>query len=178
MYQAFLGEKGKEGSEKGRERKEYCVLSNHCHIQILDVSHSLLTDFVSGLPFPPAPPPAPLEGLILRLPISKQLIDSNFSCLALLLACLSKIILLEQDLPEALPNGKVSFKSTVKPLLSGHLHNLPKCWLNRGCPLKRGFLTFVQCLLTMNLQRLLCTVLKFHVVKEAKEAVLYFVQDF
>ena len=30
----------------------------------------------------------------------------------------------------------------------------------------------------MNLQRLLCTVLKFHVVKEAKEAVLYFVQDF
>ena len=30
----------------------------------------------------------------------------------------------------------------------------------------------------MKLQRLLCTVLKFHVVKEAKEAVLYFVQDF
>ena len=30
----------------------------------------------------------------------------------------------------------------------------------------------------MNLQRLLCIVLKFHVVKEAKEAVLYFVQDF
>ena len=84
----------------------------------------------------------------------------------------------KQAADRALPNGKVSFKSTVKSLLSGHLHNLPKCRLNRGCPLKRGFLTFVQCLLTMNLQRLLCTVLKFHVVKEAKEAVLYFVQDF
>ena len=35
-----------------------------------------------------------------------------------------------------------------------------------------------QCLLTINIQRLLCTVIKFHVVKEAKEAVLYFVQDF
>ena len=81
-------------------------------------------------------------------------------------------------MPEALPNGQVSFKSTVKPLLSGHLHDLPKCRLNRGCPLNRGLLTIVQCLLMMNLQRLLCTVLKFHVVKEAKEAVLYFVQDF
>ena len=30
----------------------------------------------------------------------------------------------------------------------------------------------------INIQRLLCTVIKFHVVKEAKEAVLYFVQDF
>ena len=28
------------------------------------------------------------------------------------------------------------------------------------------------------IQQLLCTVIKFHVVKEAKEAVLYFVQDF
>ena len=35
-----------------------------------------------------------------------------------------------------------------------------------------------QCLLTINIQWLLCTVIKFHVVKEAKEAVLYFVQDF
>ena len=34
-----------------------------------------------------------------------------------------------------------------------------------------------QCLLTINFQRLLYTVIKFH-VKEAKEAVLYFVQDF
>ena len=30
----------------------------------------------------------------------------------------------------------------------------------------------------MFVQRLLCTVIKFHVVEEAKEAVLYFVQDF
>ena len=35
-----------------------------------------------------------------------------------------------------------------------------------------------QCLLTINIQRLLCTVIKFHVVEETKEAVLYFVQDF
>ena len=35
-----------------------------------------------------------------------------------------------------------------------------------------------QCLLMINIQRLLCTVIKFHVVKEAKEAVLYFLQDF
>ena len=35
-----------------------------------------------------------------------------------------------------------------------------------------------QCLLTINIQWLLCTVIKFHVVKEAKEAVLYFLQDF
>ena len=36
----------------------YCVLSNHCHIQILDVSHDLLNGFVSGLPFS-SPSPAP-----------------------------------------------------------------------------------------------------------------------
>ena len=30
----------------------------------------------------------------------------------------------------------------------------------------------------INIQQLLCTVKKFHVVKEAKEAVQYFVQDF
>ena len=38
-------------------------------------------------------------------------------------------------------------------------------------------LIFAQCLLTINIQRLVCTVIKFLVVKEAKEAVLYFVQD-
>ena len=38
----------------------YCVLSNHCHIQILDVSQDLLNGFVSGLPFSsPSPPPPP-----------------------------------------------------------------------------------------------------------------------
>ena len=30
----------------------------------------------------------------------------------------------------------------------------------------------------INIQQLLCTVKMFHVVKEANEAVLYFVQDF
>ena len=29
----------------------------------------------------------------------------------------------------------------------------------------------------INIQHLLCTVIKFHVLKGAKEAVLYFVQD-
>ena len=38
----------------------YCVLSNHCHIQILDVSHDLLNGFVSGLPFSSPPPPSPV----------------------------------------------------------------------------------------------------------------------
>ena len=33
-------------------------------------------------------------------------------------------------------------------------------------------------LLMINIQQLLCTVIKFHVVKEGKEALLYFVQDF
>ena len=28
--------------------------------------------------------------------------------------------------------------STVKPLLSGHLRDLPKCPLNRGSPLNKG----------------------------------------
>ena len=27
----------------------------------------------------------------------------------------------------------------MKALLSGHFRDLPKCPLNRGCPLKRGF---------------------------------------
>ena len=35
-------------------------------------------------------------------------------------------------------------------------------------------LKIAHCLLTINMQRLLCTVIKFYVVKEA---VLYFVQD-
>ena len=66
----------------------------------------------------------------------------------------------------------------MKPLLSGHLRDLSKRPLNRGCPLKKGFVKIAQCLLTINFHLLLCTVMKFHVVKEAKEAVQYFVQDF
>ena len=53
----------------------------------------------------------------------------------------------------------------MEPLLSGHLRDLP-------------VIKIEQCLLIINIQQLLCTVKKFHVVKEAKEAVQYFVQDF
>ena len=56
--------------------------------------------------------------------------------------------------------------NTVKPLLSGHLRDLPKCPLNRGCPLNKGC-KIAQCSLTINIQLLLCTVIKLHVVKEA-----------
>ena len=53
----------------------------------------------------------------------------------------------------------------MEPLLSGHLWDLP-------------VIKIVQCLLIVNIQQLQCTVKKFHVVKEAKEALQYFVQDF
>ena len=43
----------------------------------------------------------------------------------------------------------------------------------RGCPLNG---VCKNCAM-FNFQRLLCTVIKFHFVKEAKEAALYFVQD-
>ena len=33
----------------------------------------------------------------------------------------------------------VHFRITVKPLLSRHLRDPPKCLLNRGCPLNTGF---------------------------------------
>ena len=39
----------------------YCMLSNHCHIQILDVRHDLLNGFVSGLPFPSPPSPSKIS---------------------------------------------------------------------------------------------------------------------
>ena len=56
------------------------------------------------------------------------------------------------------------FKNTVKPLLGGHLRDLPKCPLNRECPPNRA-----QCLFK-NIQRSLCPVIKFH-------EMLYFGQD-
>ena len=69
--------------------------------------------------------------------------------------------------------------SIEKPLFSGQLRDLPKCPVNRRCQLNRGlFVKIVQCSLTINIQQLLWTVIKFHVVEEAKEAVLYFVEDF
>ena len=43
---------------------------------------------------------------------------------------------------------------TVKPVLSGHLRDLPKCLLNRGCPLNRGF---KNCTMFVNDQHLTVT---------------------
>ena len=55
---------------------------------------------------------------------------------------------------------------TVKPLLSGHLQDLPKCPFNRGCPLNRGC---KNCAMFINDQHstVLCTVIKLHVVNKA-----------
>ena len=36
------------------------MLSNHCHVQILNVPHDLLNGFVSGLPFSSPLPPSPI----------------------------------------------------------------------------------------------------------------------
>ena len=49
----------------------YCVLSNHCHIQILDVSHDLLNGFVSGLPFSSPPPPSAISNLLSPSPLGR-----------------------------------------------------------------------------------------------------------
>ena len=56
------------------------------------------------------------------------------------------------------------FPNTVKPLLSGHL----------------GVVKIAQCLLTINIQWLLCTVIKLHVVKEAiqRSSSLPFITNF
>ena len=83
-YQAFMRGTREVRSEKEKQRKETnfgdCVLSNHCHIKILDMSQDSLNVFVTGLSlslslFPlylPSPskissPLAPKEDLILRL---------------------------------------------------------------------------------------------------------------
>ena len=49
----------------------YCVLSNHCHIQILDVSHDLLNGFGSGLPFSSPPPPSSISNLLSPSPLGR-----------------------------------------------------------------------------------------------------------
>ena len=58
----------------------------------------------------------------------------------------------------------------VKPLLSGHLPDLPKCpliiILIEGVRLIE-VVKIAQCLLTINIQWLLCTMTKLHIVKEA-----------
>ena len=48
----------------------------------------------------------------------------------------------------------------MKPLLSGHPRDLPRCPLNKGFEI-------VICLLPSNIQRFLCTVIKFQVVNQA-----------
>ena len=52
---------------------------------------------------------------------------------------------------------------TVKPVLRGHLRTFPSVRLIE-------VVKIAQCLLTINIQRLLCTVIKLHVVKEAAQS--------
>ena len=40
--------------------------------------------------------------------------------------------------PVPTKESTIEYIVTVKPLLSGHLQDLPKCSLNRGCPLNRS----------------------------------------
>ena len=58
----------------------------------------------------------------------------------------------------------------MKPLLSGHLRDLPKSPLIRilieGVRLIE-VVKIAQCLLTINIQWLFCTMIKLHIVKEA-----------
>ena len=60
--------------------------------------------------------------------------------------------------------------NNVKPLLTRHLRDLPKCpliiILIEGVRLIE-VVKIAQCLLTINIQWLLCTVIKLHIVKEA-----------
>ena len=59
------------------------------------------------------------------------------------------------------------FKTAVKLVLSGHPQDLPKYPPTRGCQNLIKFMTIAQCLLTIHIQRFLCTVTKFQVVSEA-----------
>ena len=63
----------------------------------------------------------------------------------------------------------------MKPLLSAHPRDLPKCRLKRGCPLNRGF---KNCAKFVNDKHSTVTLCCEEGSKEAKEAVLYFLQDF
>ena len=51
---------------------------------------------------------------------------------------------------EARMNRGQNNNNTVKPLLSGHVRDLPKCPLNRGCPFDRGCKT---CAMSVMLNR-------------------------
>ena len=57
----------------------------------------------------------------------------------------------------------------MKLLLSGHLRDLSKCLLIEGVHLIR-VVKIAQCLLMINIQPLLCTVIKLRVVKEGIES--------
>ena len=59
-----------------------------------------------------------------------------------------------------LPGKLHVLKSTVKPLLSGPFGTFPSVRLIE-------VVKIAQCLLTINIQRLRCTTIKLHVVKEA-----------
>ena len=65
--------------------------------------------------------------------------------------------------------------NTVKPQLSGHFGTFLKCPLDRGC--KNCVFVFND---YINIQRLLCAVIKFHVVKKAIQSLssLPFVTNF
>ena len=65
--------------------------------------------------------------------------------------------------------------NTVKPQLSGHFGTFLKCPLNRGC--KNCVFVFND---YINIQGLLCAVIKFHVVKKAIQSLssLPFVTNF
>ena len=67
----------------------------------------------------------------------------------------------------------------MKPLLSGHLQDFRKCLLIEGVRLIE-VVNIAQCLLMINIQWLLCTVIELHVVKEAiqSSSSLPFVADF
>ena len=66
----FWGKRGKMEAKKGET-----VLSNHCHIQILDVSHDLLNGFVSGLPF--SSPPSSIKNLSSPIPLRRPDTQAN-----------------------------------------------------------------------------------------------------
>ena len=52
--------------------REYCILPNHCHIQILDLSHDFLNGFVSGLTLSSPPSSLPHRKSPLPYPFRKS----------------------------------------------------------------------------------------------------------
>ena len=71
--------------------------------------------------------------------------------------------------PDNLTNQKLSSSNAPRQIKFGTFPSVRLIEVCKNCAM------FVN---DLNFQRLLCTVIKIHVVKEAKEAVLYFEQDF